>query len=263
MAANGDVVDHDWLEGLEGRSSSRALAYVGRCAVCSFGASDLTVYVERGSWARDHLLCVRCRSIPRERCLALVLMRARPRWPELRIHESSPSDRGVSRALARHGQDYSSSQFLDGVPRGGTRGGVRCEDLHELAFADASLDVFVTQDVMEHVMHPRRVLREIRRVLAPGGLFLATFPWNPDLRRSRPRAVESEGSIAHLLEPQFHGNPVGDGRSLVTWDWGADIFDVAESEDFDLEIVKVPHHRRHGIDGEYRGVFLFTPSRFR
>ena len=31
------------------------------------------------------------------------------------------------------------------------------------------------------------------------------------------------GGIHHLLPEQYHGNPVGDGRALVTVDWGYDI----------------------------------------
>ncbi|WP_158239833.1 class I SAM-dependent methyltransferase [Phycicoccus duodecadis] len=136
--------------------------------------------------------------------------------------------------------------------------GVRCEDLQSLSFDDKTLDVVLTQDVMEHVMDPARVLSEIHRVLAPGGVHLATFPWNPDIQCSRPRAVERDGHVVHLLEPQFHGNPVGDGRSLVTWDWGADLFGYAEHAGFALTVVKLPHSRRHGIDGEYRDVFVFS-----
>ena len=30
------------------------------------------------------------------------------------------------------------------------------------------------------------------------------------------------GDIQYLLEAQYHGNPIGDGRSLVTWDYGDD-----------------------------------------
>ena len=41
---------------------------------------------------------------------------------------------------------------------------------------------------------------------------------------SRRRASHRDGNIVHHAEPEYHGNPVGDG-SLVTVDWGYDIGD--------------------------------------
>jgi hypothetical protein len=40
-------------------------------------------------------------------------------------------------------------------------------------------------------------------------------PWG-DIRR---RAALRGSVVEHLLPEQYHGNPVGDGRSLVTVDW--------------------------------------------
>ena len=210
-----------------------------------------TVYLERGSWARDHLQCLRCKAIPRERCLAYVLDTLRPNWRELEIHESSPSPRGLSVLLAQEGRYYSASQFIDGAEPGSVVDGVRIEDLAHLTFDDATLDVLITQDVLEHVMDPGSVFAEIRRVLKPDGVHVATFPWNPQLPTTRRRArIDESGQVVHELEPQYHGSPVGDGRSLVTVDWGADLYSIAADAGFDLEVVRLEHNRRRGIDGE-------------
>jgi SAM-dependent methyltransferase len=45
-----------------------------------------------------------------------------------------------------------------------------------LPFPDSSFDVVVSNQVFEHIPHPPSVLPEIRRVLKPGGAFLAIFP---------------------------------------------------------------------------------------
>ena len=45
------------------------------------------------------------------------------------------------------------------------------------------------------------------------------FPWETSRRRAR---LTAQG-VEHLLPEQFHGNPVVDGKSLVTVDWGYDI----------------------------------------
>lgn len=46
----------------------------------------------------------------------------------------------------------------------------------ELPFSDASFDVVVAGETLEHMPYPSVFLREIRRVLATGGLFVGSVP---------------------------------------------------------------------------------------
>lgn len=50
-------------------------------------------------------------------------------------------------------------------------------DAHSLPFADASFDALVCLEVLEHVMDPAQVLREIARVLKPGGRAWLSMPF--------------------------------------------------------------------------------------
>jgi len=50
-------------------------------------------------------------------------------------------------------------------------------DGHHLPFADGSLDGVVIQAVLEHVLDPPAVVREVHRVLKPGGLVYAETPF--------------------------------------------------------------------------------------
>jgi 2-polyprenyl-3-methyl-5-hydroxy-6-metoxy-1,4-benzoquinol methylase len=49
-------------------------------------------------------------------------------------------------------------------------------DAEHMPYSDASFDVAILDDVMEHVGDPGAVLRECVRILRPGGLVLAKFP---------------------------------------------------------------------------------------
>lgn len=78
-------------------------------------------------------------------------------------------------------------------------------DLYQLPFAEASFDVAFAHSVLEHLADPLGALRELRRVLRPGGIAAIADPaWHQTLRYPsnqwlekwdtlRPRAVERRG----------------------------------------------------------------------
>lgn len=193
----------------------------GHCPVCEQAAT----FAAKDEWLRDHFLCLSCGSQPRERALFSVLAQLRPDWRKLSIHESSPGT-AASRRLADQAPAYLASQYDPSIPWGSVHptGGWRSEDLERQTFADESFDLVVTQDVMEHVFAPDLAVREIARTLKPGGLHVCTVPIvnkeRPSVRRARRRP---DGSIEHLLEPVYHGNPMSADGALVTVDWGYDI----------------------------------------
>ncbi len=50
-------------------------------------------------------------------------------------------------------------------------------DVASLPFADSCFDIVICAEVLEHVPDPRAVLRELHRVLKPGGTLLACVPF--------------------------------------------------------------------------------------
>ncbi len=66
-----------------------------------------------------------------------------------------------------------------------------CGDLRALPFEDASFDLIVCFEALEHVADPGRVLDELRRVLRPGGLLAVSSP---------NRGVYPAGNPFHLHE---------------------------------------------------------------
>lgn len=193
----------------------------GQCPICDAA----TTFVAETSWLRDDFLCRTCGSIPRERALMVAIARFLPDWPSRRIHEASPTGRGASAKLAKQAAGYSSSQFYpERAPGAVTGGSERNEDLERLTFDNEAFDLFVTQDVMEHVFEPDRAFAEIARVLRPGGMHVFTTPLVNRHQPSEQRARRApDGSIEHLSLPEYHSNPVDPKGALVTFSWGYDI----------------------------------------
>ncbi len=218
----------------------------GRCPICG-----PTIFDARGAWLRDAYVCRRCWSIPRQRALILVLQHVVPDWPSKRIFESSPSG-PASALLAQRCRAYTPSQFFENAPSGSWRDGARSEDLRRLTLADASFDVVLTQDVFEHVVDPTAAFREIARVLRPGGAHVFTVP----IYRRQRTVVRVNDDGMELMEPEYHGNPIGDGRSLVVREWGDDITKFIE------DAAGTPTERHavtswfHGLRGEMKDVLV-------
>ncbi|MBL6613073.1 MAG: class I SAM-dependent methyltransferase [Reyranella sp.] len=229
----------------------------GYCHCCR----SQTVFESTEAWLRDFYKCRKCHSIPRQRHLQHILDRHFAGWEKLAIHESSPSNTFISQYCS----SYSSSEFLPDVAPGTTKDGVRCESLEHLTFADRSFDVFVTQDVLEHVFHPDVAAKEIIRVLKPGGIHVFTIPKHKRVRKCQPRAILKNGVIEYLLEAQYHGNPpVGDGPIqvtkdgpfLVTWDYGDDFEFILQDWTGCPTTTYVTRDDSLGLDGEFPEVFV-------
>jgi|SRR6056297_1789176 len=221
----------------------------GYCVICEAETTFQSEY----SWLRDHYLCTRCRSIPRQRALVHVLNQACPDWRDRRIHESSPSLGWLAAQCSR----YSSSFFFEERQRGSVVGGQRCEDIEALTFENESFDIFITQDVLEHVFAPDKAIREINRVLASGGFHIFTVPVREDLANSVRRArLNEDGSVAHLEPAQYHGNPISAEGALVTWDYGNDFRSVLAEWSGMLVSSYYLQDIYYGIAGSFLDIFV-------
>lgn len=234
---------------------SHVYARDGFCPICAAAAR----FSARYSWYRDHLKCERCGSIPRERALALVLEERFPAWRRLRIHESSPEPRGVSKKLAAECRRYVATQFFPDAAPGVTRNGFRNENLERQSFADGAFDLVITLDVMEHVNEPEACFREIWRTLKPGGAYLFTAPtYKENVASERAARFLPNGAAEHYREPEYHGNPVNPQGALVTFRYGYDLPELIRSwAPFDVRVYRF-HDHRHGIIGEFTEVYLCT-----
>ncbi len=85
-------------------------------------------------------------------------------------------------------------------------------------FADASFDLVITRDVMEHVPDPVAAEAEIVRVLRPGGWYLFTIPFYFTLRHDRIRAaLHADGTLDLGQAPEYHMDPGGGERGVLVY----------------------------------------------
>lgn len=118
------------------------------------------------------------------------------------------------------------SEYVDDVPSGTLINGVRCENVEALSFADQSFDLITSTDVFEHVEHDDVGFREIVRVLKPGGIFVFTVPYDEHVPTRIRGQRRPDGSIEHLLPPEYHGDPFRGSAGVYTWrTYGTDIVD--------------------------------------
>ena len=180
----------------------------GRCPMCG-----PTVFFAEGTWLRDCLRCSRCYSIPRWRALVHTLNLHVPDWRNAVIHESSPGG-AASRYIRRSAPHYSASFYFPGTASGDRVGAHECQDIQGMSLAPNSVDIFITQDVLEHVPFPEKAFSEVARVLRPGGVHVFTVPfWKG--RQTVVRATMVGSDLKHHLPADYHKDPISKRGALV------------------------------------------------
>jgi len=233
------------------------ITFDGFCPICE---QDV-VFSASNSWFRDSLLCPGCGSIPRERALMVALDKYASNWRTCCIHESSPVRRGVSLKIETEAQSYMPTQYFPGAVPGEVVQGYRNENFSKLTFPDNSIDIHISQDVMEHVFDIDSAFAEIARTLKPGGIHIFTVPIIQSTCTTVKRASIQKGNIVHLLDPVYHGNPVSSEGSLVVWDWGYDIIErIYEASNMYTLVLQMDDITK-GIRAEFNDVFVSVKNR--
>jgi len=218
-------------------------ANTGTCTVC--GTESHFIHV--GGPARESYRCQRCQASLRERGQARAIVELygegiqnlealcrQPSFRSLAVFE--PAIAGPFSRYFRQLPNYVQSYQWEGLAPGETRNGVASQDLLALTFPDASFDLVITSDVMEHVRRPYAAFEEIRRVLKPGGRHVFTVPiGNPLPEETVFRVDTTTDADVALLPPRYH--VAGDGgRSLVYTEFGRDMLAALRDVGFETQV---------------------------
>jgi SAM-dependent methyltransferase len=147
------------------------------------------------------------------------------------------------------GEGVVDSEFLPD-PEDPRRAHYRHEDLCALTFPDLSFDLLVSAEVFEHIYDLRTGLAECLRVLRPGGVLIATFPFAYGRRESIIKARHRGPDLPPEIfgEPEYHGNPLEpEEGSLVYQIPGWEILDLLSELGFSDVSFQGIHSISYGI----------------
>ena len=147
------------------------------------------------------------------------------------------------------GEGVVASEYLPD-PEDPRRAQYRHEDLCALSVPDHSFDLLVSCEVFEHLYDLKNGLAECLRVLWPGGVLIATFPFAYGRRESIIKARHRGPDLPPEIfgEPEYHGNPVEpEAGSLVYQVPGWDILDLLSELGFSDVSFQGIHSISYGV----------------
>ncbi|HZP65236.1 MAG TPA: methyltransferase domain-containing protein [Rudaea sp.] len=186
-----------------------------RCPFCG------PVFAVRLRAEESAIRCTGCGATPVHWALGMAIHRYVPQLDRADVCELSARGPLAAHLRRRARRAMLSEFFADAAP-GTERGGVRCEDVQQLSYADSSFDLATCTEVLEHVPDDAAAFAELRRVLRPGGRLLFTVPLHdaPTLERARL----SGNGVEHLAAPVYHRDPLRAGAGILAFrDYGRDI----------------------------------------
>lgn len=185
---------------------------------------------------REQMVCEHCKLNARHRVSLGLLAELRPDPETARIYATEQASPAFV-WLQRHYPGSTGSEFFTSDQERllknylhallGDDAQLQREDATDLSFEAESFDAVVSSDVLEHIPDFQAALENFHRVLAPGGDLILTVPFLDASQDSLRRAeIDADGEISHLVEPEYHGDPVSSEGVLAFHSFGWDLLDT-------------------------------------
>lgn len=157
------LVSHHVAKGL-------ALFYRGNKVSCPVCTHHFRKFLPYGRKARENALCPNCLALERHRLMYLFLKRETSFFSApLKVLHVAPELCFIDRFEQQPNLEYITADIESPLAK------VKM-DIHAIPFPEASFDVVFCNHVMEHVENDAQAMREIYRVLRPGGWGIIQIP---------------------------------------------------------------------------------------
>lgn len=122
-------------------------------------------------------------------------------------------------------------------------------DLERIDFDDASFDIVLTSDVMEHVRDSDAAHAEIHRVLRPGGAYIFNVPYDEREEKDIKLVDTSTAEDVFLCPPQYHGDPLT-GGILAYRVFGRELITKLQALGFKVDFTRIEQPASLVTDGD-------------
>lgn len=218
------------------RAALRRIAFAGRQRMCPVCGRSARVFLSAGVVPRPDAACPWCGSLERHRLVWLYLEREVDllRGPTRLLHLAP--EPGLRRALQRSAGVTLVTADLDPTDV------EVAADATALPFPEAAFDAVYCSHVLEHVPDDQSAMRELRRVLRPGGRALVQVPLRGEETYEDGSITTPEGRLAAF------------GQEDHVRVYGTDIVERLRQAGFCVtalttgELFAPDEIRRHGLD---------------
>jgi SAM-dependent methyltransferase len=232
----------------------------GFCSYCRRGVAfqvNMGLFMDEGPNLREGMVCCLCGLGNRLRLIYKAVedhCQGATGLATKRIYIAERVTRFYSR-LARRIPNLVGSEYVDPSLASGeiryhrrSRKKIIHQDLRHTSFPENTFDIVLHADVLEHVTHYQEVLREMYRILAPGGCTIFSVPFYHRQSHHNIHAIlDEKGKILHQRPPEIHGNPLDDSGSLVFQTFGWSLLEDLRAAGFSVAQVGVLPDSRQGF----------------
>ena len=192
-----------------------------RCTFCDWEGPEF-----EGGWHCEEALCPGCGANGRDRWLFHCLVTCVPGiGRRTRLMETSPRMGTAYKDAMSARLDYLASDYDLRAHKADV-----AIDLQDIALPDDHLDVVLSAHVLEHVPDTDAALRELFRVIKPGGSLVLLVP-------------VLQPFTAPPAEPEFHGDD-----TPVFWRFGYDLTERLDKHGFEARLLCTEGFRLHVQD---------------
>jgi len=131
--------------------------------------------------------------------------------------------------IQKKAKNYVGTHYYPDKELGSMVGQFENQDLENLTCEDNSYDLFLIEDIFEHIFNPDKAINELLRALSNTGYILGTVPLENkfvDKETEKVATIDENSNITFLKEPRYHGNPVPTSGSLVVWEYGSNFNNI-------------------------------------